>query len=94
MHIFCDASEKAYDLVAYLKVEYKEGKTNFSFVMAQSPVVPSKSLSIPHLELSAALAGAKLAHFIQTELKLPLHQTVLWSDSTVVLNWLQSESYQ
>lgn len=82
LHIFCDASEKAYGSVAYLKAEDKDGQTHVSL----------KSLSIPRLELCGALTGAQLAQLIQTELKLPFHQTTLWTESTVVLNWLQSES--
>lgn len=92
LHIFCDASERAYGSVAYFKVEGNDGQTHVSFVMARSRVAPLKPLTIPRLELSAALSGAQLAHLVQTELTLPLHQTILWTDSTIVLNWLQSES--
>lgn len=59
--------------------------------MARSRVAPKKQLTIPCLELSAALTGAQLAHLLKTELTIPIDQTVLWSDSTVVLTWLQSE---
>lgn len=52
----------------------------------------SPCLSMPRLELSAALTGAQLAKVIQTELSLNLHTVTLWSDSTTVLNWLTSES--
>lgn len=94
LHIFCDASEKAYGSVAYLKIEGQDGQVHVSFVMARSQVAPSNTLSIPRLELSAALTGAQLAHLIQAELTLSLHQTIQWMDSTVVLNWLQSDSYR
>jgi len=91
LHIFCDASERAYGAVAYLTVD--AGDTiHTSFVMARSRVAPKRQQSIPRLELCAALAGAQLCKLIKTEMTLPIRQTVLWSDSTTVLEWLQSDS--
>ncbi|XP_024117356.1 uncharacterized protein LOC112138924, partial [Oryzias melastigma] len=40
----------------------------------------------------AALTAAQLAHVLEKELTLTVTQTVLWSDSTTVLTWLQSQS--
>ncbi|XP_014876949.1 uncharacterized protein LOC106939156 [Poecilia latipinna] len=91
LHIFCDASERAYGAVAYLT--FDAGDTiHTSFVMARSRVSPKRQQSIPRLELCAALAGAQLSKLLQTEMTLPIRQTVLWSDSTTVLEWIQSES--
>ncbi|KAK7879199.1 hypothetical protein WMY93_034023 [Mugilogobius chulae] len=67
-HIFCDASERAYGAVAFLRV------------------------SMPRLELCAALTGAQLAKVLQTELTIPLQSVYLWTDSTTVLQWIQSSS--
>lgn len=61
-------------------------------MMARSRVAPLKQLTIPHLELSAALTGAQLSKLIESELTVPIERTFLWSDSTVVLTWLHSES--
>lgn len=47
---------------------------------------------MPRLELYAALTGAQLAKVLQTELTLPIQSVVMWSDSTIVLSWIQSES--
>ncbi|KAI4898689.1 hypothetical protein NFI96_003936 [Prochilodus magdalenae] len=91
LHVFCDASEKAYGAVAYLTVH--SGKTiHTSFVMVRSRVAPKRQQSIPRLELCAALAGAQLAKLVQTEVTLAICQTVLWTDSMTVLEWLQSDS--
>ncbi|XP_025763702.1 uncharacterized protein LOC109202593 [Oreochromis niloticus] len=92
LHIFCDASERAYGSVAYLRTETAQKEVYVAFVMARSRVAPKKQLSMPRLELSAALAGAQLAGLLQAELTLPIRKVVLWSDSTTVLHWIKSES--
>ncbi|KAL6476782.1 hypothetical protein MHYP_G00152810 [Metynnis hypsauchen] len=94
LHVFCDASEKAYGSVAYLRMEDTERHPHVSFVMARSRVAPWKQLSMPHLELSAALTGAQLAKLLHSELTLTLRHTVMWSDSTIVLSWIRSDSAQ
>ncbi|XP_039514870.1 uncharacterized protein LOC120469772 [Pimephales promelas] len=91
LHVFCDASERAYGAVAYLAVE-TSGDIHVSFVMARSRVAPKRQQSIPRLELCAALAGAQLAKLVRDELTLSISQTILWTDSMTVLEWIQSDS--
>ncbi len=91
LHVFCDASERAYGAVAYL-VEYTQDAVHTTFIMARSRVAPRRQQSIPRLELCAALAGAQLAKLLKDEITLIIQQTVLWTDSTTVLEWLQSDS--
>lgn len=92
IHVFCDASERAYGSVAYLRTEDPSGKVEVAFLTARSRVAPRKQQSIPRLELCAALTGAQLAKVLLTELSLPIRQVTFWSDSTTVLTWLQSDS--
>lgn len=92
IHVFCDASERAYGSVAYLRTENPHGVVQVAFVTARSRVAPKKQQSIPRLELCAALTGAQMARILKSELTLPIQRVVLWSDSTTVLKWLQSES--
>ncbi len=92
IHIFCDASERAYGSVAYMLTTDDSQQVYVSFVFARSRVAPRKQLSIPRLELSAALTGAQLAKVIETELVVPPEHITLWSDSTTVLYWIKSES--
>lgn len=91
-HIFCDASERAYGAVAYLRTQENQGEVHIAFVMARSRVSPRKQLSMPRLELCAALVGAQLAKVIMTELSLPSQQVTLWTDAMTVLTWLNSDS--
>lgn len=92
IHIFCDASERAYGSVAYMQTVDDNQHVYVAFVIARSRVAPRKQLSIPRLELSAALTGAQLARVIETELEIPPELITLWSDSTTVLHWIKSES--
>lgn len=92
VHVFCDASEKAYGSVAYLCSEDEHDNMQVSFLAARSRVAPRKQISIARLELCAALTGAQLGDVLKKELTLDIHQFVYWSDSTTVLTWLQSDS--
>lgn len=91
LHVFCDASERAYGAVAYLVVQ-SSCDTHVSFIMARSRVAPKRQQSVPRLKLCAALAGAQLTKLIQDELRIHINQTVLWTDSMRVLEWIQSDS--
>jgi hypothetical protein len=92
IHVFCDASEKAYGAVAYLRTENQEGQVEVVFLAARSRVAPRKQQSIPRLELCAALSGAQLSKVLVTELTIPICSLTLWSDSMTVLTWLLSSS--
>ena len=47
-------------------------------------------MTIPNLELQAAVYGAQLAQFVKDEMDIKIHKQVFWSDSTTVLYWLRT----
>ena len=57
-------------------------------------VAPIKFLTIPRLEFQGAVVGIRPATSISTELKLPLSKITYWTDSTTVLQWIQSKRYR
>ena len=64
LHVFTDASQLAYGAVAYARIISEHG-VSCCFLMSEAKVVPFKQLSIPKLELQAAVFGTCLAHFIE-----------------------------
>ena len=71
LHIFVDARIKAYRVSAYIC-----NNDNLRLVMAKKRVAPLKSLALPHLELMAALTGARLAKHLQES--LPATEIAFW----------------
>ena len=48
-------------------------------------------VTLPRLDLIAALVGARLLHYFCSETGLDIAGAVLWSDSTVALEWICSD---
>ncbi|XP_046734983.1 uncharacterized protein LOC124404697 [Diprion similis] len=90
LHVFCDASQKAYAAVVYIRSETVEGVT-LRLVQAKSRVAPKKT-TIPLLELLAATIGARLMASTINALELTGILTSFWSDSTTILSWIRRES--
>ena len=61
------------------------------FVYARCRVAPMKKMSIPRLELLAALLCARLTTFVKTSLKLDNMKIYCYSDSTAVISWINSD---
>lgn len=91
LHVFADASGAAYGAVAYLLWQTQQGP-EISLVSAKARVAPLRHTTIPRLELMAALVASRLTHTIYKEFKIKPSSVTLWTDSTIVLNWIQSES--
>ena len=91
LHVFCDASQLAYGAVAYLrKIGNNEASSDIVFNKTQ--VAPLKAITIPRLELLAALLGARVIKFLKGQ--LPVHRICLHSYSSCVLGWIQSKKTQ
>ena len=92
LHTFVDASKRAYAAVTYFRHEYEDGGTTVSLVAAKARVTPTKSVSIPRLELMAAVLGLRLAATVSETLGCPLDQHTFWTDSMDVVFWVQGHS--
>nr|XP_033949987.1 uncharacterized protein LOC117454852 [Pseudochaenichthys georgianus] len=92
LHVFCDASEKAYSAVAYLQGKNKDGEVVTSFVASKSKVAPLKKMSVPRLELMGALIGARLGNNLLKPLNMEKIQLYMWTDSMIVFHWIRSSA--
>ena len=61
LHMFGGASQDAYGALAYIRCEYVDGSVTCQLVAAKSRVAPLNAVSIPRLELMAAVVGLRLA---------------------------------
>ncbi|KRY42408.1 hypothetical protein T01_3074 [Trichinella spiralis] len=92
IHAFCDASEKAYGAVAYMRIETTNHHTAVNFVTSKARVAPIRRLTLPRLELMGALVAARLVRSVQKMLGLQVHGITCWCDSAVTLAWIQSSA--
>ena len=91
--MFRDSSLDVFCSVAFLRAQ-KNAYSNcqLAFVFGKARVSPMKMLSIPKLELQAALLASRLKDDIEKALTLSVSKVFMWTDSTTVLQWLNSTS--
>ena len=94
IHIFCDASQKAYGSAVYFRAELSSGHVQVRLVMSRVKVAPLKLVTLPRLELLAALLGSRLYKFIKDSFAcLDSVPVYLWTDSQVALSWIRSPAF-
>lgn len=91
LHVFCDASSKAYASCIYLLTERKRSN-HIELVMAKSRVAPIKPISLPRLELMACLIGVRLFNLVKQSFdpnrRIPV---TFWSDSMNAICWIKRD---
>ncbi|XP_055623227.1 uncharacterized protein LOC129766665 [Toxorhynchites rutilus septentrionalis] len=92
MHVFVDASELAYTALSYFRI-IDRGIVRVALVAAKSKVAPLQALSIPRLELQAAVLGVRLVVVVEVvePHSIPVQRRIFWSDSSTVLSWIGSD---
>ncbi|XP_046632671.1 uncharacterized protein LOC124312218 [Daphnia pulicaria] len=90
LHAFGDASEEAYAAVIYLRVVYSDGRILVRQVKAANKIAPKKTISVPKLELNAALLAARLLRTVHSILEPMIQRRFLWTDSSTVRNWIRA----
>ena len=80
LHHFSDASQTRFTVpFSYIRIADNSGKTKCSFVMGKSRLAPIKLVTIPRMELSAAVVSTKLERMLRNELSISIDQSFFWS---------------
>ena len=88
IHGFCDASERAFAGVVYMRSVYKDGSVEVVLMVSKTRVAPTKPQTIPRLELLGALVLSRLVSNVITSLPTPV-PTFYWTDSMAALHWIR-----
>ncbi|GFV13991.1 uncharacterized protein TNCV_524681 [Trichonephila clavipes] len=88
IHGFADASTAAYGAVLYAQ-SISEEDVSTRLLCSKSRVAPVKPITIPRLELCACVLLSELLEKVLHSLTLPIQQIMLWTDSNIVLAWIQ-----
>jgi len=88
LHTFVDAGESAYAAVCYLRIVCT-GSISVALVAAKAKVSLLKPLSIPRLELQAAITGVRLAKQVLNAERIVATSQFYWTDSKTTLRWLR-----
>ncbi|XP_074099028.1 uncharacterized protein LOC141527441 [Cotesia typhae] len=90
LHGFSVASQLAMAAVVYLRITDCQGKSKVTLVCSKTRVAPIKRLTVPRLELSAAVLLAHLIKHTQSTLELQDVPVFLWTDSSITLAWVKN----
>ena len=87
LYAFSDSSTKAYGAVVYICQNQE-----VSLVMSKCRVAPIKTVTLPRLELMAAVMATRLVQFVKSAIHLQPDDSSshihMWTDSQIVLHWI------
>ena len=92
LHHFADASQIAYSAVSYARMVNANNDVHCAFLIGKSRLAPLKTMTIPRLELSAAVLAVNLDRMLQRELDITIHDSIFWTDSMTVLQYIENET--
>ena len=91
LHVFADASSRSYRAAAYT---VNNNHQCSDLLISKARVAPFREdrLTIPKLELTASLIGARLICYLSNLFKFDT--IYLWSDSKVAISWITQWSWR
>ena len=93
--MFGDSSQDVFFAVEFSCTRLSSSyKTEIFFIFGKARVAPMKALSIPKLELQAALLATRVKDDTINALTVCINHVYMWTDGTTVFQWLNStENY-
>lgn len=90
LHHFSDASQSGYGQCSYLRLTNENDQVHCSLVMGKARVTPLKPVTIPNLELTAAVVSVKISQWLGEELDYQDVSEFFWTDSQVVMGYISN----
>ena len=91
LHHFSDASAVGYGACSYLRIIRPDGKIHVTLIASKGRLAPIRAITIPRLELAAAVIAVKLDDVIRSTLDIQCIPSTFWTDSQIVLAYIKSE---
>ena len=92
LHGFADASAKAHGAVVYLRSTYSSHPPLMSLVLSKTRVAKlTPATTIPRQELCGAVLLSQLLCTVKDALQIPDKDIHAWTDSSIVLSWLDGQ---
>ncbi|XP_028412945.1 uncharacterized protein LOC114535824 [Dendronephthya gigantea] len=92
LHHFSDTSTVGYSQCSYLRLKNAQCKIHCSLVMGKARVTPVKPITIPRLELTAAVVSVKVSEVIKEELEYSITKELFWTDSQIILGYIGNDT--
>ena len=92
LHHFSDACQNGYGQCSYLRLVDDKNRIHCSLAMGKSRVTPLKPVTIPRLELTAALVSSKISCVLRKELEYAPMKEIFWTDSKTVLGYINNDA--
>ena len=70
----------------------QRNEVHVSFLMAKSRVTPLKPISIPRLELTAAVISVNVAAMLKSELDIDNIECYYYTDSEIVIGYINNDA--
>lgn len=85
---FCDASTRAYCAMIFVRAVESNVVRSCKLMCAKTRVAPTKEMTIPKMELNAAVLLAQLVDRVRKNSNVNVEDCFLFTDATIVLCWL------
>ncbi|CAI5660438.1 unnamed protein product [Oreochromis niloticus] len=91
LHHFSDASSSGYGQCSYIRI-VADKNVHCALVMGKARVAPTRIITIPRLELTAAAVSAAVSNFLKSELERKIDEEFFWTDSKVTLGYIKNDA--
>lgn len=92
IHSFSDASDNGIGQISNVRMINQRNDVHVSFLMAKSRVAPVKPISIPRLELTAAVVSVNVTRMLKSELDVDNVQCYHYTDSEIVIGYINNDA--